>query len=265
VVDALAAEQAARSREELNALYVALTRTQQTLVLSSVEPRSAQGGSWWSRLAPYAQAVAVEAPVRSNPTSPATTCVLPVLPEIPEALRWAHRTAERQAGETAIAEDSLESRIGQAMHRLLEWLPTLAGGYGQSGQVPAWSAAQRELVGQHFDLDAEQVTQAVSMAQAIACGEGTWAWDANQLQWSSNEVALGSGGRLLRLDRLVQRRADGIWWVLDYKSHSAPHLDADLCAQLQGYRAAVQKAHNGQTVCAAFLTALGALIELKTP
>lgn len=265
VVDALAAEQAARSREELNALYVALTRTQQSLVLSSVEPRTAQGGSWWNRLTPHAQQVTLEAPVDVQQQRPATTCVLPVLPELPEALRWAHRAAERQAGESPVAQDSLESRIGQAMHRLLEWLPTLAGGYGQCGKAPAWSAAQQDLVGRQFALDADQVAQAVSMAKTIACGEGAWAWDARQLQWSSNEVALGSGGRLLRLDRLVQRHADGVWWVLDYKSHAAPHLDADLCAQLQGYRAAVQKAHRGQTVCAAFLTAQGALIELKTP
>ncbi|MCX8520235.1 MAG: UvrD-helicase domain-containing protein, partial [Rhodoferax sp.] len=54
--ETLSKEQAARNREELNALYVALTRTQHTLVLTSVEPRStASTPSWWARLHAHAQ------------------------------------------------------------------------------------------------------------------------------------------------------------------------------------------------------------------
>ena len=48
--ETLAAEQAARKREELNALYVALTRARHTLVISSIEPHRTTTESWWQRL-----------------------------------------------------------------------------------------------------------------------------------------------------------------------------------------------------------------------
>jgi ATP-dependent helicase/nuclease subunit A len=112
-------------------------------------------------------------------------------------------------------------------------------------------------------LDADQLAQAVQMAQAIATGEAAWAWNADDLKWHQNEVPLSRGGRLLRIDRLVQTRADGQWWVLDYKSKTAPQKDADLCAQLLGYRDAIEQATPGQFIRAAFLTPQGALIELS--
>ena len=62
VVDTLALEQTARAREELNALYVALTRTRQTLVLSSVEPHREREGSWWKRLEALSSACTLPEP-----------------------------------------------------------------------------------------------------------------------------------------------------------------------------------------------------------
>lgn len=50
-LEVLGTEQEARRREELNALYVALTRARQTLVLSSITPYRAAPDSWWQRLA----------------------------------------------------------------------------------------------------------------------------------------------------------------------------------------------------------------------
>jgi hypothetical protein len=74
---------------------------------------------------------------------------------------------------------------------------------------------------------------------------------------------------LLRMDRLVLRRGSdgtlGQWWVLDYKSTGQPHLQPLLRDQLLGYRAAVEQAHPGHRVRAAFLTALGTLIEIDAP
>src|SRR3989344_4175018 len=55
---ALAAEQQARSREELNMLYVAMTRAKHCLALSSVLPGNSAPGSWWNRLAPLVTEVA---------------------------------------------------------------------------------------------------------------------------------------------------------------------------------------------------------------
>jgi ATP-dependent helicase/nuclease subunit A len=71
------------------------------------------------------------------------------------------------------------------------------------------------------------------------------------------------------MDRLVLRRGRdgtlGQWWVLDYKSTGQPHLQPLLRDQLLSYRAAVQQLHPGHRVRAAFLTALGTLIEIDAP
>ena len=273
MVDALATEQAARQREELNALYVALTRTQNTLVLSSLEPHAGKEGSWWQRLHAHAQDAqwshekAVDDAQGETPSADAeaeaeaeAVYTLKILPNVPVApVEYAQAAIKKVvAGLDVSASDSLESRMGQAMHRLLEWVVPQAAG----NAVQGWSANQLDSVARDFALDAAQATAASHMAQTILQGEGAWAWDTAQLQWHANEVTLAHRGRTLRLDRLVQHRSSGAWWVLDYKSTATPQLHAELCAQLLGYRAAVAQAYPGHTVRAAFLTAQGALIEI---
>ena len=269
VADALAIEQVARRREELNALYVALTRTQRTLVVSSLEPHIPNAGSWWQRLHAYAQDAPLQA--QPDPVAPAAATeegiALLVLPDLPVALvEYTHSAPENIANMISTEEvDSLDSRIGQAMHRLLERYAPVPGAPDASAR---WSVAQRAAVAQEFGLEPAQMDQAHAMAHTIVRGEGGWAWDASQLQWQGNEVGLVHRGRLLRIDRLVQRAGEsqdkGQWWVLDYKSTPQPQQQAELCAQLLGYRAAVVQAQPGHTVRAAFLTAQGTLIELKT-
>jgi ATP-dependent helicase/nuclease subunit A len=186
---------------------------------------------------------------------------------MPVALvEYEHSATENIANMISAEElDSLDSRIGQAMHRLLERYAPVPGAPDASAR---WSVAQRAAVAQEFGLEPAQMDQAHAMAHTIVRGEGAWAWDARQLQWQGNEVGLVHRGRLLRIDRLVQRQGEsqdeGQWWVLDYKSTPQPQQQAELCAQLLGYRAAVVQAQPGHTVRAAFLTAQGTLIELKT-
>jgi ATP-dependent helicase/nuclease subunit A len=106
---------------------------------------------------------------------------------------------------------------------------------------------------------------AVERATRIISGEAAWAWDAELLQFHANEVPISRNGRLLRIDRLVQLRSDGTWWVLDYKSTATPQNNPDLCDQLLGYRACIAQTLGAATVRAAFLTSSGALIELTSP
>ena len=113
-----------------------------------------------------------------------------------------------------------------------------------------------------FALETAQAEQALSMALRIVQGEGAWAWDEAALSWQGVEVAVTDRGELLRIDRLVQVKVSGDWWVLDYKSAARPEADPALMAQLQRYRAVVQRAQAGQVVRAAFLSADGKLIEL---
>ncbi len=256
---ALAQEQTARQREELNGLYVALTRTQQTLVVSSMQPHTGAAQSWWQRLEPLLQPAPWLEPVDEEVLEdalqpPVAAFSMLSLPNQAVAQVEYARAAIKKVAEP----DSEESRIGQAMHRLLEWVAPAA----PLGAPHTWSDAQRAAVAELFALDATQVAQAQASAVGILSGQGAWAWDASALAWHGNEVALQWRGQLLRIDRLVQRQDTLGWWVLDYKSTAAPQTQSLLCNQLRTYRAAVALAYPGQAVHAAFLTPQGALIEL---
>lgn len=243
-VDSLAQEQAARQREELNALYVALTRARHTLVMSSITPHRDTPDSWWRRMAglgsdlaaPEAQVldVGLARPLTDFPELPAA----PVLASPPVLVV----TAEP---------DSQAALLGKAMHRLLEWAD--------------WSAPKLRAVAREFRLTPAQTLEAAAMAQRIVRGEGAWAWDGAVVAWQGNEVELVYQGQTLRLDRLVQRKDEGHrghWWVLDYKSAAAPQQQPELVAKMLTYRAAVQAVYQGATVNAAFLTPQGAVVEL---
>jgi ATP-dependent helicase/nuclease subunit A len=269
--ETLATELAARQREELNALYVALTRTRQTLVLSSMAPHREREGSWWKRLEAHAHACDFrQAPSTLSTASTAAgvgqDVVLKVVPSIGNGKK--SHLAVVNIGQSAIKlvansapvdTDTLESRIGQAMHRLLEWQPLQAG---PMREAPSWSAVQLLQVQRDFRLAPADVSRAQAMAQGILEGEGAWAWQRPSVVWHANEVALVHGGRTLRLDRLVQHRTSGDWWVLDFKSTASPLEQPDLCAQLREYRAALLQAQPGSRVHVAFLTPQGRLLEL---
>ncbi|HUR90735.1 MAG TPA: UvrD-helicase domain-containing protein [Ramlibacter sp.] len=239
--DALAVERTARMREELNGLYVAMTRARRELVISAIAPHRVNEGSWWRRL--EALATPVEAPpARALPGVAASHFPLAAIAKLPDP-----------AGQPSTsARDSLQSRIGQAMHRLLETM--------QAGA--RFTPAQLRRVARDFSLGMDQAEDAARMAQSIAQGEGAWAWDPAAVDWQGNEVALHHEGELLRIDRLVRRTALQEWWVLDYKSATQPERRADLVQQMQRYRQAVQALHGANTVHAAFLTADGRIVRV---
>jgi ATP-dependent helicase/nuclease subunit A len=162
-------------------------------------------------------------------------------PHQPAVLEWLR---------PATPQGSAASRLGEAMHRLLE---TAQSG---SGVHPA----QLREVERLFALDAASAQQAAAMAGRILQGEGAWAWDPAHVDWQGNEVELHHGGELLRLDRLVRRRDSGEWWVLDYKSAVQPERQPQLMEQMRRYREAVAAANEGAVVRTAFLTAQGKLV-----
>ncbi|NDP37263.1 MAG: UvrD-helicase domain-containing protein [Rhodoferax sp.] len=265
-VPTLEAERLERQREELNALYVALTRARRTLAISSIAPYRSAERSWWQRLSdlaqPAAPAVAADLAAASPDAVPVTVAdAVFYIKELPVApVEYTQEAIKKEAyfGEVLSADDvdadadALSARLGKAMHRLLEW---------GDATLANTAACARE-----FALTPEQGAQAAAMAARILQGEGAWAWDNTGLAWQGNEIELLYQGQCLRLDRLVQRthaQHAGHWWVLDYKSAPAPHEQPELLAQLRDYRAAVQAIYPDAVVKAAFLTAHGALIEVN--
>ena len=274
----LAAEQQARSREELNMLYVAMTRAKHCLALSSVQPTNSAPGSWWNRLAPLvtevdlqAQAAAAPGAEAAAPADAAETFTIPSLPALPEALQTARvHTAAGLEGDAPVAmpgdaESTPLSRQGDAMHQLLEQAG-VAGAPLAELRAHGWPAARLARLAADHDITPAAAEQAARMAQAILAGEGAWAWDAALIQTAINEAPLHYQGQSLRIDRLVQRRAvqadDALagWWVLDYKSATQPQRQQALAAQLERYREAVGALMPGEAVHAAFLTGDGRLV-----
>jgi ATP-dependent helicase/nuclease subunit A len=233
-------ERIERQREEMNALYVAMTRAESRLVVSrTVGARAPSSATWWSRLqeraTPWVLTEAAEAdaaPTRNT------------LAQLP---RW---TPPPAAAARPPADDALAARIGEAMHRVLEW----SSQPGQRLTVEDLTAACSQMYG----LDKpghERLTRGV---QAIlASPDCSPFFDATRLAWAGNEVPISYEGQDLRLDRLV--KLDGCWWVLDYKLGADPEARPEYIEQMQRYVAAVRVLQPGEEVRAALISAKGRL------
>ncbi len=249
------------AREELNGLYVAMTRARSRLVLSCVEPhRKLQGEAWWDRLSPLAQPwQPAPPPVAAEPAG--TQIELTAWPtprlEAPVLLpAW-------PAAELANA-DSRATLIGEAFHRLMQWATgpqgPVAGGEG------AWLDNAAAAAGTEFGLLSAELALARQAARAVLGSEEFAPFRSGAgLVWAGDEVPLAWDGEVLRIDRLVAKRAAGgshTWWVLDYKLEARPQDDPENQAQLSRYREAVAALQPGEEVRAAFVNGLGQVIPL---
>ena len=248
-VQTLELEVAQRQREEINTLYVAMTRARTGLALSSIEPAQPNAQSWWARLGDVEGESDSSLEVSYNDVGLIAVEIHFELPELP-VLTTSASPLDPQAVAAASVDDadSTSARVGKTMHRLLEW--------GDASD-PNLEVAARE-----FELSPPQALEAQSMAQRILQGEGAWAWDVDLITWQGDEVALMYQGALLRVDRLIQLKSNQEWWVLDYKSNAAPQDDPELVVQLTRYRQAVQAIYPGEVVKAAFLTGQGAVVAI---
>jgi ATP-dependent helicase/nuclease subunit A len=273
LLDVLAVEAAAREREELNSLYVAMTRARKCLVFSATEPhRTTEGMSWWQRIESLAQAwvPASVADAQSREkllalNASATQMTLLALPH------WTGSRAASVAPRMASESDSALSRLGQAFHRVMEWA-TAPHVVVAAAPMRDWCvAAARE-----FGLSSAAVEELTGVVNAVLSSPNAQRFfSGSELLWAGNEVSvpvLGDDGpQALRIDRLVALHdpsgASGseqarVWWVLDYKLHPAPHTVPEHCAQLLRYRDAVRGLQAPQTVHCAFITGAGEVIAL---
>jgi ATP-dependent helicase/nuclease subunit A len=254
-VQTLEVEVAQRQREEINTLYVAMTRARIGLAFSSVAPAKPNEQSWWARLSVLEGVSLIEGDSMqwlrcvkdADLTASDAMFSLPELPPLNERAQQIDLQPLINARSEDV--DSPSARVGKAMHRLLEW--------GDAGDANARAAAHE------FELSPTQSKEAQAMAQRIRQGAGAWAWDRALVGWQGDEVEMMRRGELLRLDRLVRRKDSGEWWVLDYKSSSTPQSDPALVKQINAYREAVQAIYPQEVVKAAFLTGAGALIEIQ--
>ena len=248
-------ELVARRREELNGLYVAMTRSRERLVFSATEPFRPTGlPSWWSRI----ESRSAPQPQAADPPRAGPAVSLPIrLPTLP---RWngvdeAAATPKTAPSVGARSDDA--SRLGLAVHRVLEWAAARPDAAPELARLA--QAAARE-----FDAPSRDVMQlAERIWTSPSCARF---FRGPALRWSGNEVPVAEAGEVLRIDRLVAL-ADGdrwIWWVLDYKLRHAPEELEAYRAQLTRYARAVRALQPGAEVRAAFITGAGSVIEVST-
>lgn len=264
----LARERAARQREELNGLYVAMTRARECLVVSSTERRHGASwqasepppANWWQRLrpllAPWPLTLGDGLP---PPPDDARIRVwaLPAVapPALPQPPVRGPDTEEAGAAPEA---DSFISRVGQAVHLVLQWAAQ-APGPGSLDEAAHIAAAARQ-----FGVATEHVAPAVrSILGSPACARF---FERGAIAWSGNEVAVTVQGQVQRIDRLVALRPGAgealTWWVLDYKLHESPQSLPAYRDQLLAYGRAVAQLQPGEPVRCAFITGQGEVVEV---
>jgi ATP-dependent helicase/nuclease subunit A len=243
LAELIADEKALREREEMNALYVAMTRARRQLIISRTPPRrGASDASWWARLSPLGRPMALAEQGANAPLDLPRPVHLP-LPT------WTAPPVSPREGEAA---DAAQANLGEALHRVLEW----ASAASQTQPLALLVAAS----GQAFGLDAAARERLATAAEAILQSPDCRPFfDPARLRWAGNEVAINASGEDRRIDRLVQLD-DGVWWVLDYKLGATPEREPAYLEQMRAYVAAIQKLQPAEPVRAALISGTGRLI-----
>lgn len=249
----LAAEAAAAEREELNLLYVAITRARQVFIASGSQSTRAPETTPYVRLAAALKRLGVTTDVARHGAllpdalpephseaavdAPSTPAGLPLDPG--GAFPLVPVVGERRAAPDAAA------RFGILLHAILERRAPGQGGAtpadgGAEGQASWWQAmgySDGELA--NAMPVAERLLAAPVLQRFFSPGCYRRAW--NEVEFTD------SSGNLFRIDRLVED--DEAIWVLDYKSSGKDtnRLD-EYSRQVEGYCSAVAEVFENRTV-----------------
>ncbi|TXH05332.1 MAG: DNA helicase UvrD [Nevskiaceae bacterium] len=238
--------------EEMNLLYVAVTRARQLLHLSGFASKKPGGGPTWHALATrafddlrvsagddgvrrFARGVPAVAAAAPAPTAPA-----PVDPRLRRPLQPITPTAPARPSAAEPEHDRAAIRHGVAVHWLLQ---QLARGRSDGLRGPLEATLGATLRDAEFNAwlaEARGVIEAPALRAYFDPARIRRAWD---------EVPISDGAINGVIDRLVD---DGdTLWVLDYKTAR----DSDVAAlrqryrpQLDSYRAAVARLWPGRVV-----------------
>ncbi len=265
---------AQQAREEMNLLYVAMTRAQQALIVSGNskgedKEEKKKAPSWYDRIA----AVVSEQPNPLFASAPSPTggglgwgknveetAAVEIPPILPTGQRYPRNTAQQQRGIW--------------LHALLQHLtnssplPTLTPYPLPKGEgvltgvgVREHSSPQRAELQHRLSIPSQEMDALWQQAQHILTAPHlTRFFDAQQFRNACNEMPyINANGELNRIDRLVE--FDNEVWVLDYKLGDSEDA-ARYQAQMRGYQAAMQSVYAGKTVRCALVFADGVLSEV---
>lgn len=226
-------------REEMNLLYVAMTRAKQALLVSGNGEMDET--SWYGRIA-----AAVDQ--GSNPllglaglrpsisAGPATNIDESLLRPVPTGQRSERMTAAQ--------------RQGIWLHALLQHL------------APPHVMTDKETLQQLCGIPPAEMESLWQQAQQLLARPDLQRYfDPQHYRAAFNEMPyVNARGELRRIDRLVE--SDDEVWVLDYKVSEQAEPER-YRAQMQEYRVAMQAVYSGKRVRCAVLFADGALSEVE--
>ena len=251
------ADEAYAQREEMNLLYVAMTRAKQALVVSG--NGEAAETSWYGR-------IAAAVPQRDNPLLIEDTQIAPPLTrggwEGLGSRPFADVAALQQPIPTGqhAPRTSAEQRRGTWLHALLQHLTTHSLSLRGRAGVGERAVNKNELQ-QRLGIPSAEMESLWQQAQhLLALPNLQRYFDPQHYLSANNEMPyVNARGELKRIDRLVE--FDDEVWVLDYKTGESADL-AQYRAQLAEYRSAMQAVYAGKTVRCALLFADGVLSEV---
>jgi ATP-dependent helicase/nuclease subunit A len=226
-------------REDLNLLYVAMTRAKQALLVSGSGERVE--GAWYERIA-HAQEVAGENPLPGALFSASAEEKQPVARAVDDRLKQPLPVGARKA----VLGDA--QRYGVWLHGLMQYL------------TPPSLPAEQVTLQQRLNIPAEHMPALWQQAHHLLRAPHLQRlFDASQYLFASNELDyIDARGELRRIDRLVEFEDEV--WVLDYKTGS--EIDpARHTVQMEEYRAAMRSIYPGKKICCALIDSTGKLLQ----
>ena len=259
-----------QAREEMNLLYVAMTRAQQVLVVSGSskgedKEEKKKALSWYDRIAAAVGQHEISTPFGLSLSKPILDQPIPsVHPStgsgrtrsVPNHLPSIIPTGKRAARNT------MQQQRGIWLHALLQHLAE-TGPSPIGGGVGVWerSPGKAELQQRHGIPATEMESLWQQARHLLTAPQLARFFDAQQYRNACNEMPyVNAQGELKRIDRLVE--FDDEVWVMDYKLGDAKDA-ARYRAQMQEYRIAMQTVYAGKTVRCALVFADGVLSEVE--
>ncbi|HEU0189232.1 MAG TPA: 3'-5' exonuclease, partial [Gallionella sp.] len=259
---------AQQAREEMNLLYVAMTRAQQALIVSGNskgkdKEENKKALSWYDRIA----AAVGEQQNPLHKAAPASEeekqgdekeVALPAI--IPTGKRATRNTAQQQRG----------IWLHSLLQHLTEYSPDETTSHSTkpvNGQVAGYrpqageGQGERAALQQRLAIPSTEMESLWQQAQhLVAAPQLARFFDAQQYRSACNEMPyVNALGEMRRIDRLVEF-GDEVW-VLDYKLGDSEDA-ARYRTQMEEYRGAMQTVYAGRTVRCALLFADGVLSEV---
>jgi ATP-dependent helicase/nuclease subunit A len=239
------AESTAAKREELNLLYVALTRARQVFIASGIENTKERGGTPYRLLQAALEKLAKPGDGLVYGDNLPLTTVAPS--EVSSSIAQVARAPFPRVGERRHLPDAA-ARFGILLHALLE---RRTGGEVSAGW---WT---------ELGFDDDEYRCVLPVAERLLAAEALQRFfDPTKYRRAWNEVELTTGeGQLQRIDRLVE--FDSAFWVLDYKSSGIDSLRLEeYREQIATYCSAVKSVFSGRQVRGALIFSDASLLEV---